>query len=739
MRFGLGLRLFLGILLVLTVGEGISSMLVDRNVRQGASAQVRDRLTYEVIMLGQMTANALFGPIDPTDTSLSGVVKQLADAVHTNLSILAADGTVVADSDVADLSKVDKEGASPEVVEALASGTGVSVRAARGEPRMFVAQTIAREGKVLGIARASVPVATVDAIARGVRTQMAYGGLAAAAAALVIATIITLGILLPIKKLAEGARRIGDGDLAHRIDVGSSDEIGDLARAFNDMIGRLQAIVGALDRRNKDTRIVLDNVAQGLVTVAKDGTIAEERSRALDSWFRAPQPGVLLWEVFGDASPGVRGALALGWEQLFEGILPLELALSQLPRRVKCGAAYYELVFEPILGEGPSASELDKCLVVVSDVTAVVAAEHAEAEQREQMTLFAAVARDRDGVADFLKGTGDVVDYVTKNATDPERLVDVTRGIHTIKGNAGLFGLTNLSSLCHEIETRMAEGDPDEGLSVADRDALRAAWDSLVRRTDDLLGELRAGGLDVSANDVQELVASIRLGTQPDTLIKSIATWSLDPVDRRLKRLAEQARQLAPRIGKAGVTVDIEPTRLRVPAERWAPFFGNLVHVMRNALDHGIESPEERAKAGKPPHGRLLMSAVETGEHIVIELADDGRGINWARLREKAAGLGAPAATEADLIAALFTDGISTRDEVSEISGRGVGLGAVRAACESMGGRIEVESAIGIGTTFRFRFPLSGLADALPRVSIAPRSGATVSRAPRALHADAEE
>ncbi len=733
LRFGLGLRLFLGILCVVLLGAGISAALVDRNVRERAKSEVESRLTYEVIMLGQMTANALFGPIDPTDTSLSSVVKQLADAVHTELAVLAADGTVVADSEASDVRGLPNEGMASEIRAALDTGTGVSVRQGRDGLRMFVAQPIRRDGVVLGIARASVPMSVVTAATSAARVRLAYGGLIAVGMAALVAGFLSLGMLRPLRALSVAALELGSGALAHRIRVSSGDEIGDVARALNDMAARLESMVGTLDQRNKDLRVVLDNVAQGLVTVDREGTIAEERSCAIDRWFCSPPQGTKLWDLFADASPNVRLGFRIGWEQVFDGILPLELTLSQLPRRIKSGGQTFEIGCEPV----GDPDNLEKCLVVISDVTHVVAAELSEVEQKEQLRLFAAVAKDREAVADFIRSTGEIVSFVLEHASDRASVVEVKRGLHTIKGNSGLFGITSVSALCHDIETHIAEAEtcgppPEALLSPAEADALRGAWGSLLKRAGALLGKVPTKSLDITPRDVAELVAAIQQGRNADALIRAIASWTLEPVERRLSRLAEQATQLATRMGKSGLTVDVKPSTVRLPPEPWAPFWSSLSHVLRNALDHGIELPEERIKAGKPDHGHLRMAVTEAADAdtVVLEISDDGRGIEWARLREKAMLAGLPCSTEADLIQALFADGMTTKDVVNEYSGRGVGMGAVRAACEALAGRIEIESSVAIGTKLRFVFPRPGAAEGVAKlqamISIPPRVGVSL-------------
>jgi two-component system chemotaxis sensor kinase CheA len=142
----------------------------------------------------------------------------------------------------------------------------------------------------------------------------------------------------------------------------------------------------------------------------------------------------------------------------------------------------------------------------------------------------------------------------------------------------------------------------------------------------------------------------------------------------------------------------------RISADLWAPLWASFVHAIRNALDHGLETPDERAALGKGI-GTLSLRAYFSGASFVVDLGDDGRGIAWDKVRAKALAAGLPASTHADLLAALLCDGVSTKDVADELSGRGVGMAALADACTAMKGTIAIESSNGVGTTWRFEFP----------------------------------
>jgi two-component system chemotaxis sensor kinase CheA len=136
-----------------------------------------------------------------------------------------------------------------------------------------------------------------------------------------------------------------------------------------------------------------------------------------------------------------------------------------------------------------------------------------------------------------------------------------------------------------------------------------------------------------------------------------------------------------------------------------------LTHLVRNAVDHGLELPEERAAAGKSPEGVVEVKAYQQGGNIYVEVVDDGRGIDLERVRESAASMGLirpdETLSEEAALELLFQPGISTATRVSEISGRGVGMDVVRRNLEALGGSIAIQSTAGAGTRFRIRLPLT--------------------------------
>ncbi len=184
------------------------------------------------------------------------------------------------------------------------------------------------------------------------------------------------------------------------------------------------------------------------------------------------------------------------------------------------------------------------------------------------------------------------------------------------------------------------------------------------------------------------------------------------PIETVFNRFPRMVRDLAQKIGKeinlelVGGETELDRSVIEVIGDP-------LLHILRNSIDHGIEKPEIREAAGKPRSGRVVVSARHQENHIVIDIEDDGGGIDHGRVREKAVQSGlvskeaAERLTEKECLQFIFASGLSTAAEVSEVSGRGVGMDIVRSNIQRLGGIIDVDTAIGEGTKFSLRLPLT--------------------------------
>jgi chemosensory pili system protein ChpA (sensor histidine kinase/response regulator) len=169
-------------------------------------------------------------------------------------------------------------------------------------------------------------------------------------------------------------------------------------------------------------------------------------------------------------------------------------------------------------------------------------------------------------------------------------------------------------------------------------------------------------------------------------------------------------RQTAKELDKRA-NLELHGTQVELDRSVLEKLVGPLEHLLRNALDHGIEGREARLKLGKPETGEILLTVRQQGNEIAIEIADDGAGLDFARIRTKAAALGLIPAdvepTEARLIDCIFAAGFSTAANVTQISGRGVGMDVVRSEIAALGGRVEVGTVRHRGTTFTLYLPLT--------------------------------
>jgi hypothetical protein len=484
-----------------------------------------------------------------------------------------------------------------------------------------------------------------------------------------------------------------------------------IARSFFDNVIGLEKIVQArtteLDARNRAMRLVLDHVQQGFLTIGRDMVMSSERSKILEHWLGPAQSGQTFSDYLEASVPRLGAGFALSWGEVIADIMPLEVTLAQLPSSFSLDERHLRIEYEPIM-HGESLSQL---LVVISDITAEVERERLELEQRDVVRILGRFASDKSGVLEFFQEASEQVELITEQRGDDKVQ---QRTLHTLKGNSMIFGVQSIARLCERLETRIEI----TGLapSELERFELAMCWSKLCESVELLLGRGRKQRLvELDDAEYEGVLAAVLEGEAREQIAARIRAWRFEPTLRRLVRIGEQARALAERCGKGKLAVHIEDHQLRLDSAAWGPFWSAFVHVVRNAVDHGLQFESERA-ADAPPSTITLSTRVEHDE-LLIELVDNGRGVDWRRVAEKARQRGLPHETQAELVEALFADGLSTVEQANEYSGRGVGMSAARAACAERGGVVQVSDAPGGGTRVTCRFPYEGALPASLRAS----------------------
>jgi len=240
----------------------------------------------------------------------------------------------------------------------------------------------------------------------------------------------------------------------------------------------------------------------------------------------------------------------------------------------------------------------------------------------------------------------------------------------------------------------------------------------------------RRNMIEVPERDHAALTDMVRARAPYETIAGAVSDLKLEPTRLRLRHFAEQCSQLAGRLGKPAPTMTIEDGSVRLDTASWAGFWSGFVHAARNAMDHGIEMPEERMALGKPPAGRIAMRTSFDASNVVIEIEDDGRGIDWEAIRSRCILRGERCSSPDDLMRAVFVDGLSTTSETSEISGRGIGMGALLASTEAMGGRLRIDSEANRGTRVIMTIPMPSTTRDASSWSVVTRRATTTSHPP---------
>ncbi|NLB64374.1 MAG: HAMP domain-containing protein [Fibrobacter sp.] len=565
----------------------------------------------------------------------------------------------------------------------------------------------------------------------------------------------------PITDLNKAANKIAGGDYREEVKVESDDEVGDLANSFENMRLTVKQYTEHLeelvDAKMRQVRDILDNIDQGLFTVNLDGTINDEYSKATNK----------ILGVEDVAKIDVAKALHFSDSQKSEWSDWLELVKIRLGKlrweKIERLApilefSYFEgleektveVGYRPVLNNN---QELERVMVLVDDVTETrkiekVIAEEKRRHENEVKTILGLVNNPPEVIADYFVDTDSRLSLIEDNVKlleeesvrareqfpdgkqldiNQNTVGEIFRDLHTIKGNSATYGFEEISYVADQAETILeALRPPIETRTASSIEELKNNIEDLKKSREEVenISKRLRGGEDevvvqIAESKVDYLQSLVKKISSDPNMSKSSLLAPLFEACYQIKyvplvKLAEKYSTVIERIAlKSDKLIDfkVNPEALELAPSFFNPINESLVHLIRNAADHGIEGGEAREALGKDVTGQILLSVSEHDSIYRIELSDDGNGIDAEALAKKAVEKQLVSQEQVDAMneeqksQLVFLNGLSSRDDVTETSGRGVGMAAVQANIESLAGSIQMQSRLGEGTSFVMEIP----------------------------------
>ncbi len=472
---------------------------------------------------------------------------------------------------------------------------------------------------------------------------------------------------------------------------------------------RLQAQNQLMTTVNQENRKYLDNVREGLLLIDAQYRIGDQYSRFLTELFGTQDVAGKSFVDFMYPDATTQGPERAELEKFLSIVFSNTTAsfdmimsvnpLSNTTIVVKdASGALEKRVVDATFHRIGAGAVVDSVMVVFEDRTAVAVAQR-ELEQEKQAheaemesisaILKAGPAALKDFVDESRQGLLSAMQAIP-NLAERNTLNQAFREIHSVKGSAGMMGFHRIAADAHAAEGLLA------GVRDRDQPADEAMKSSVEQAVKVVFSDF---------DSIQKLYSSFTAFTSGPLLDSAGQTAS--SLDRFLDSLRQMTADLSVRVQKE-ITFHAQNGVGDLPF--LAKVKNPLIHMIRNAVDHGVEDPFERLGKGKPKEGNIRLAVSRDGDSYLIEVADDGAGIDFDRVRMK--GIQKKLIPEGDgdvsnskLLSLLFMPGFSSRDDVTEISGLGVGLDVVKDAVTALGGKISVATGKDKGTRLSLRIP----------------------------------
>ena len=543
---------------------------------------------------------------------------------------------------------------------------------------------------------------------------------------LLIGTISGRWFTWHLDRLKNAALEMKNENFDTRIEVINEDELGTLGLAFNAMGSRIKYLLEELKQYNTQLEIkvqertielqylsdmqkaMLNSLGQGFVIINKDYQLLSIYSRVAEDMFEVVPNQVSPTQLLGlKTNEGVNYKEFFGF--VFDHVVEFDdMAQFSPSSLINSKNQQIQLSYAPITNS--QTNSLEYIMVIGTDKTAEIESMEKFKKEWAFSQMILKIAKNRDAFNKILKESLSMLDkgndLLEMNA--PFAIKDAQRFVHTIKGSFAYFNVEAVAHKAHNIES-----DLNPHLHFKDGPA------ELRQQTQQQLHELKVFVVDyidqfenilkfkestskqlVSVTDLNHFY-SILNQKHPQLAEVFTDTFQSVKVDQFFKLYPDLIKDLAIKLDKE-VQFSLIGGDINLPAGPWEEIFGQFIHVVRNSLDHGIESAAARVSKGKTQQGHIKFKFEKRANSLVVNLSDDGKGIDWQAIARKDNSI----KTEEEAIRMIMQGGVSSKDEVSETSGRGVGVSSLFSCVERLGGQIKIKTQIQKGTEIEIEIPL---------------------------------
>jgi two-component system, chemotaxis family, sensor kinase CheA len=581
----------------------------------------------------------------------------------------------------------------------------------------------------------------------------------------IFGTFFSISIAKPVQQLSQATSKIAEGDFSYKIDVKTKDEFSLLGDSFNFMSTEIESLL-----ENKEQMITKLNVAnekledysknlekmvekrtqelneahsflsaminsldQGLVVFDKEVKCSNVFTQAALKLFSNNPEGMSYPKLIGITDEDEVSKVTKWAEVVFRDVIPFKSSKALGPGNIIRGTdfndpefSYIDLNYYPMRNQD---NKIENIVAVATDKTQEIIATENFKKQESYVKMVLKMTNNKDHFLSFLEEVDQIMIKTntlletTKEKPDSLSIELLMINFHTLNGGFSLFSIDVIQKMARSCEQTLIDMRKEE---KAYSEIHIAIYEKFIQ-LEVIIDEFKSSCSKIFGKKLSDLYTNKEISIDAiEKFDKLLEKESTEPISTEFKNkfiniaaknsvigYADLVSTLAKQLSKKVNPLVILDHGLTLPPGLYKDFFNSLVHLFRNCVDHGLESEEKRVANGKNPTGTIAVefktSFDNTADWIVVQVIDDGAGINPEIIRKKLLennpDTDIDSISDTDIIYKIFDPEFSTAEVVTEFSGRGVGMSAIKEVIDEYSGVIQIESKVGSGTKFTFKLP----------------------------------